>query len=262
MGTVVALAAQVGGAKLADGLYRLRGRELTVIVNTGDDYDHLGLLFSPDLDTVLYALAGIASVGAGWEPEGESRVVHGMLKVLGGPDRPPIGDKALAAPILRTEWLKNDRRLTQVTLEFCSRLGIQARILPMTDDAVRTNVLTDDGAVVDRDPGLPRGRRRQLAAHPRTAPLDERLAALGGRVLRGAKLPAQLGHRAGIARRSTADVGHGRWSRRKRDAASTTCSDHSCPPSNSSGRTVTPASRRRTTSRSKIACVYHSSRVP
>ena len=147
MGTVVALAAQVGGAKLADGLYRLRGHDLTVIVNTGDDYDHLGLLFSPDLDTVLYALAGIASVGAGWEPEGESRVVHGMLKALGGPDRPPLGDKALAAPILRTEWLKNDRRLTQVTLEFCSRLGIQARILPMTDDAVRTNVLTDDGAV-------------------------------------------------------------------------------------------------------------------
>src|SRR5258708_148531 len=137
MGTVVALAAQVGGAKLADGLYRLRGRDLTVIVNTGDDYDHLGLLFSPDLDTVLYALAGIASAGAGWEPEGESRVVHGMLKALGGPDRPPIGDKSLAAPILRTEWLKNDRRLTQVTLEFCNRLRIQARVLPMSDDPVR-----------------------------------------------------------------------------------------------------------------------------
>ena len=147
MGTVVALAAQVGGAKLADGLYRLRGRELSVIVNTGDDYEHLGLSFAPDLDTVLYAVAGIASVGAGWEPEGESRVVHGMLKALGGPDRPPIGDKSLAAPILRTEWLKNDRSLTQITLEFCRRLGIQARVLPMSDDAVRTHVLTDDGAV-------------------------------------------------------------------------------------------------------------------
>jgi LPPG:FO 2-phospho-L-lactate transferase len=147
MGTVVALAAQVGGAKLADGLYRLRGRDLTVIVNTGDDYDHLGLLFSPDLDTVIYALAGIASASAGWEPEGESHAVHGMLKALGGPDRPPIGDKSLAAPILRTEWLRNDRRLTQVTLEFCNRLGIQARVLPMSDDPVRTNVLTDEGAV-------------------------------------------------------------------------------------------------------------------
>jgi LPPG:FO 2-phospho-L-lactate transferase len=147
MGTIVALAAQVGGAKLADGLYRLRGRDLSVIVNTGDDYEHLGLSFAPDLDTVLYALAGIASAGAAWEPEGESRVVHGMLKALGGPDRPPIGDKSLAAPILRTEWLKSDRSLTQVTLEFCRRLGVQARILPMSDDAVRTHVITDEGAL-------------------------------------------------------------------------------------------------------------------
>ena len=147
MGTVVALAAQVGGAKLADGLYRLCGRDLSVIVNTGDDYEHLGLAFAPDLDTVLYALAGIASVGAGWEPEGETRVVHGMLKTLGGPDRPPIGDKALAAPILRTEWLRNDRSLTQITLEFCQRLGVQARVLPMSDDPVHTNVLTDEGAI-------------------------------------------------------------------------------------------------------------------
>jgi len=147
MGTVVALAAQVGGAKLADGLYRLRGRDLSVIVNTGDDYEHLGLSFAPDLDTVLYALAGIASVSAGWEPEGESRVLHGMLKALGGPDRPAIGDKSLAAPILRTEWLRNDRRLTQITLEFGRRLGVLARILPMSDDPVRTNVVTDEGVV-------------------------------------------------------------------------------------------------------------------
>jgi LPPG:FO 2-phospho-L-lactate transferase len=147
MGTVVALAGQVGGAKLADGLYRLRGRDLTVIVNTGDDYEHLGLAFAPDLDTVLYALAGIASPRAGWEPEGETRVLHEMLKALGGPDRPAMGDKSLAAPILRTEWLRNDRRLTQVTLEFCRRLGVQARILPMSDDPVRTHVLTEEGAV-------------------------------------------------------------------------------------------------------------------
>src|SRR5437588_2317451 len=112
MSSVVVLAGQVGGAKLADGLYRLRRDALTVIVNTGDDYEHLGLAFSPDLDTVLYALAGIASARAGWEPEGETRVLHNMLKALGGPDRPVMGDKSLAAPILRTEWLRNDRRLT------------------------------------------------------------------------------------------------------------------------------------------------------
>ncbi len=147
MGQVVALAGQVGGAKLAEGLQRLRGHDLTVIVNTADDYEHLGLAFSPDLDTVLYTLAGIASPSAGWEPEGETRAVHGMLRALGGPDRPSVGDKSLAAPILRTEWLRNDRSLTEVTLEFCRRLGVQARILPMSDDPVRTYVTTEEGAV-------------------------------------------------------------------------------------------------------------------
>src|ERR671922_2206707 len=119
MGTVVALAGQVGGAKLAEGLYRLRGKDLAVIVNTGDDYDHLGLRFCPDLDTVLYTLAGIASPTAGWEPEFETKVVQGMLKTLGGPDRPVLGDKSLAAPLLRTQGLVNERRLTEITLDFC-----------------------------------------------------------------------------------------------------------------------------------------------
>ncbi len=147
MGTVVVLAAQVGGAKLADGLYRLRGMDLAVVVNTGDDYRHLGLAFSPDLDTTLFTLAGIASATAGWEPEGETRALQGMLKQLGGPDRPLLGDKSLAAPLLRAEGLAGERRLTEITLDFCQRLGIEARVLPMSDDPVRTNVLTDDGAM-------------------------------------------------------------------------------------------------------------------
>jgi LPPG:FO 2-phospho-L-lactate transferase len=146
MGTVVALAAQFGGAKLADGLYRLRGRQLTIIVNTGDDYEHLGLPFSPDLDTLLYTLAGISST-AGWEPEGETRAVHGMLKVLGGPDRPMLGDKSLATALLRGEGLAGDRRLTDVTLDFCRRLGVKAQILPMSDAPVRTHVVTDQGTM-------------------------------------------------------------------------------------------------------------------
>jgi len=147
MGTVVVLAAQVGGAKLADGLYRLRGMDLAVVVNTGDDYRHLGLAFSPDLDTMLFTLAGMASATAGWEPEGETRALQGMLKQLGGPDRPLLGDKSLAAPLLRAEGLANERRLTEITLDFCRRLGIEALVLPMSDDPVRTNVLTDDGAM-------------------------------------------------------------------------------------------------------------------
>ena len=147
MGTVVVLAAQVGGAKLADGLYRLRGMDLAVVVNTGDDYRHLGLAFSPDLDIALFTLAGIASATAGWEPEGETRALQGVLKRLGGPDRPLLGDKSLAAPLLRAEGLANERRLTEITLDFCRRLGIEALVLPMSDDPVRTNVLTDDGAM-------------------------------------------------------------------------------------------------------------------
>jgi LPPG:FO 2-phospho-L-lactate transferase len=147
MGTVVALSAQIGGAKLADGLYRLRGQELTVIVNTGDDYEHLGLEFSPDVDSVLYALGGIASATAGWEPEGETHALHAMMKSLGGPDRPVVGDRSLAAPILRTQWRREDRRPTEITLEFARRLGIQARVLPMSDDPVRTEVQTDEGTV-------------------------------------------------------------------------------------------------------------------
>src|SRR6185295_10488074 len=151
MGSVVALAGQVGGAKLADGLYRLRGQALTVVVNTGDDYEHLGLAFSPDIDTMLYTLAGIASPGAAWEPEAETHSVHAMVKALGGPDRPIHGDRTLAAPLLRAEGLANERRLTEITLDFCRHLGIRARVLPMSDDRVRTHVLTDDGAVTFPD---------------------------------------------------------------------------------------------------------------
>ena len=151
MGRVVALTAQVGGAKLAEGLYRLRGRDLTVVVNTGDDYEHLNLSFCPDLDTVLYTLSGIAAQQAGWEPEGETRAVQGMVSVLGGPDRPPLGDRSLAAPLLRSEGLARGRTLTQITLDFCRRLGIEAQVLPMCDEAIRTYVLTADGAVTFPD---------------------------------------------------------------------------------------------------------------
>ena len=147
MGTVVALGGQFGGAKLADGLYRLLGPDLALIVNTGDDYEHLGLAFSPDLDIALYTLGGKATLNAGWEPEGESHALQAMLKSLGGPEHPRLGDKALAAPLLRTQGLAAGRRLTDITLDFCRRLEISARVLPMTDDPVRTHILTDDGAI-------------------------------------------------------------------------------------------------------------------
>jgi LPPG:FO 2-phospho-L-lactate transferase len=147
MGTVVALTGQIGGAKLVDGLYRLRGKDLAAIVNTGDDYDHLTLRFCPDIDTVLYVLSGMASPAAPWEPAGESQALFGTLKQFGGPAELTLGDKSLAAPILRSAWLAEDRRLTAITLDFCKHLGITARVLPMSDDTIRTYVLTEDGEV-------------------------------------------------------------------------------------------------------------------
>ena len=147
MGTVVALGGQVGGAKLVDGLYRLRGKDLAAIINTGDDYDHLTLRFSPDIDTVLYVLSGMASPGAPWEPAAESHSLFAILKQFGGPQELTLGDKSLAAPLLRTAWLAEDRRLTAITLDFCKQLGITARVLPMSDDPIRTYVRTDEGEV-------------------------------------------------------------------------------------------------------------------
>jgi LPPG:FO 2-phospho-L-lactate transferase len=147
MGTVVALTGQVGGAKLVDGLYRLRGKDLAAIVNTGDDYDHLTLRFCPDIDTVLYVLSGMASPTAAWEPAGESHALYATLKQFGGPEDMSLGDRSLAAPLLRTAWLAEDRRLTAITLDFCKQLGIGARVLPMSDEPVRTYVQTADGEV-------------------------------------------------------------------------------------------------------------------
>jgi LPPG:FO 2-phospho-L-lactate transferase len=146
MGTVVALTGQVGGAKLVDGLYRLRGKDLAAIVNTGDDYEHLTLRFSPDIDTTLYMLSGIGSATAPWEPANESHALYGTLKLFGGP-LVQVGDRSLAAPLLRTAWLAEERRLTEITLDFCRHLGIGARVLPMSDDPVRTYVLTADGEI-------------------------------------------------------------------------------------------------------------------
>jgi LPPG:FO 2-phospho-L-lactate transferase len=151
MGTVVALGGQVGGAKLAEGLYRLRGSKLAVIVNTGDDFEYLGLQISPDVDTMLYALGGIADAAKGWEPAGETFGCHGMLTRLGGPVDVPLGDRALALQLLRAEALRAERSPTAIARELCLRLGIEARVLPMSDDPVRTIVNTESGAMSFQD---------------------------------------------------------------------------------------------------------------
>ena len=142
---IVALAGGVGGAKLADGLAQLFGDAVTVIVNTADDFEHLGLNISPDLDTVMYTLGGIANPQTGWGVAGETWTFLDQIARLGGPTWFRLGDRDLATHVLRGAALRAGGRLTAVTADLCRRLGIAARVLPMSDDAVRTIVHSADG---------------------------------------------------------------------------------------------------------------------
>lgn len=148
---ILALAGGVGGAKLADGLAAHLGDALGVIVNTGDDFTHLGLHVSPDLDTVMYTLAGIANPETGWGVAGESWNFLDQLGRLGGPDWFRLGDRDIAVHVLRSERLRRGDRLTAITADLCRRLGIAARVLPMTDAPVATIVETADGPLPFQD---------------------------------------------------------------------------------------------------------------
>ncbi|MGD8456404.1 MAG: 2-phospho-L-lactate transferase [Anaerolineales bacterium] len=143
---VVALAGGVGGAKLADGLaHNLPPQDLTIIVNTGDDFEHLGLSISPDLDTVCYTLAGIANPETGWGRVDETWQVMDNLEVLGGPAWFRLGDKDLATHLERTRRLKSGEPLSEITAYFCKAWGVGPVVLPMSDQPVRTIVITGQG---------------------------------------------------------------------------------------------------------------------
>lgn len=140
---IVALAGGVGGAKLADGLSKcVSTDDLTVIVNTGDDFTHWGLNVSPDLDTVCYTLAGIANPDTGWGRLDESWEVHSSISGIGGEDWFRIGDKDLATHLERTNRLKKGLRLSQITNQFCSSWKVGIRVLPMSDQPIPTMVDT------------------------------------------------------------------------------------------------------------------------
>ena len=144
--SVVALCGGVGGAKLALGLYRvLPADTLTLIGNTGDDFTHLGLAISPDLDTVCYTLSGLADRQRGWGRGDESWDFMAALRGLGGPDWFNLGDRDLALHVLRTEALARGESLTAITARIVAAMGINVRLLPMTDDPVRTLIGTPDG---------------------------------------------------------------------------------------------------------------------
>lgn len=142
---VVALAGGVGGAKLADGLAQVLPPEhLTVIVNVGDDFNHLGLRICPDLDTVSYTLAGVANAETGWGRADETWNLLDSLDALGGPTWFRLGDRDTALHLERTELLRIGIPLSQVMRDLCNRMGVKVQVLPVTDDMVPTLVQTED----------------------------------------------------------------------------------------------------------------------
>lgn len=144
---ILALAGGVGGAKLADGLAKGVEAELTVIVNTGDDFTHHGLHISPDVDTVMYTLSGLANAETGWGLAGDTFQNFNMLAKYGQAPWFRIGDLDIATHVLRTDLLAQGKSLSEVTAILARELGIRAAILPMTDDRVRTMIETPEGVL-------------------------------------------------------------------------------------------------------------------
>ncbi len=148
---ILALAGGVGGAKLAAGLQRVLGRDLTVVVNTGDDFQHLGLAISPDMDTVMYTLAGINNPETGWGLAGETWSFMEMTEKLGGETWFRLGDRDLAVHVERTRRLGAGESLSTITSDLCARLGVRAQVAPMSDHSVQTVVESDCGDLAFQD---------------------------------------------------------------------------------------------------------------
>ena len=143
---VVVLAGGFGGARMAHGFALLgESADLSVVINTGDDVEVHGLHVSPDLDTVMYTLAGLANDETGWGVRDETWSATAMLERYGAPTWFRIGDRDLATHVGRTKLLGDGRSLSDVVAVMARALGVDVRLLPMTDDRVRTHVRTADG---------------------------------------------------------------------------------------------------------------------
>lgn len=186
----VAISGGVGGAKLSLGLSHVLGERLTIIANTGDDFEHVGLHISPDVDTTLYTLAGLVNETTGWGRNNETWTFMQALDGLGGPNWFRLGDGDLATHVERTCRLRAGETLTSITRDFARRFGIKAAVLPMSNETVRTMVTTADGEIGFQDyfvrqqcrPAV-RGLRFQGAKAAR--PSGEVLAALADPALAG-----------------------------------------------------------------------------
>jgi len=149
---VIALSGGVGGAKLAWGLTRvLTPDDLLIVANTGDDFEHLGLHISPDIDTLIYTLSGLADLARGWGRDNETWNFMSAMGGLGGETWFQLGDRDLAMHIERTRRLRSGEALSQVTIDLASRVGVRHRILPMCDEPVRTMLETDVGLLAFQD---------------------------------------------------------------------------------------------------------------
>lgn len=147
----VALSGGVGGAKLSLGLAHLLGERLTIIVNTGDDFEHLGLHISPDVDTAIYTLANVVNPDTGWGRRDETWTFMAALQQLGGPGWFKLGDGDLATHVERTRRLHSGETLTGITAHLARSFGVKPRILPMCDEPLRTVVETDQGPLAFQD---------------------------------------------------------------------------------------------------------------
>lgn len=149
---ITLLAGGVGAARLLRGLVRtVAPRDLTVVVNTGDDDEFHGLHVSPDIDTIVYTLAGMSPVDRGWGIDGDTFTVLDELETLAGPGWFALGDRDLATHIHRTRRLREGATLSEITRELSRARGIDVRVLPMTDDRVRTVISTDGGDLAFQD---------------------------------------------------------------------------------------------------------------
>ena len=149
---ILVLTGGVGGAKLLKGLAEvLPPGRICAAVNTGDDFEHLGLRVCPDLDTTVYTLAGLADPVRGWGRHDESWSFMAALEELGGPTWFQLGDRDLALNVWRTQALAAGASLSEFTAKVCGQLGVEVRVLPMSDDAVRTELETDEGLLPFQD---------------------------------------------------------------------------------------------------------------
>lgn len=185
-GKIVVLTGGVGGAKLVLGLSRVCAPQSVVaIVNTGDDFSHLGLAVSPDIDTLLYTLSGRANSALGWGRSDETWSFMNAVRSLGGPDWFQLGDGDLALHVIRSARLRAGDKLSRITRDFAKAWRVDVELIPATDDAVATMIISNEGVLSFQDYFVRRRCEPMVASiyfegAQAAKPTDGVLAAIGG----------------------------------------------------------------------------------